>query len=227
MFKLLMLLLAGLWFPGGGDDDPDLGIDEPDPDGSPDEPDPDDDTDDDPAGAGGDDSDLDPEALRAELARVRREAANRRTQLRERESEVQTQQEQINTILQALGITDDTDDDPSAEAERLRTENRRLRTQASFGSVARAAGADEDLAWGYLLARGEIDSLDPDADDFATTLRTRLDAALTEKPSLSVSAPTPPPGPSDFDQPNPDPEDPAGMEMKEYMEWRKKNLTQE
>lgn len=206
--------------PGGSNGSADS-PDEPDEPDQP-EPEPSDEPDDDPDGAGGDDNDLDAEALRAELRKVRQEAANRRRQLRERESQAQTQQEQINAILSALGISDNTDDDPTVEAERLRNENRRLRTQSRFGSVARAAGADEDLTWGYLLARSEIDSLDPDADDFDTTLRERIDAALAAKPSLAVTNPPPPPGPPDLNDPDPQPDDPSQMDMKQFMEWRAK-----
>lgn len=222
MFTWLLPLLTPLRDegPGGsnGGTDPD-----PEPSDPPaDDPPPDDPEGDDPEGVGGDDSDLDPEALRRELERTRREAANRRVQLREREQDIENLQEQNRRILEALGITDDTDDpdDPSAEAERLRTENRRLRTQNRFDAVAREAGADSDLTWGYLLARGEIESLDPDAENFADTLRERIDAALEAKPSLRVTT-TPPPGPPDLDGPDPQPDNPAEMPMDAFMKWRK------
>lgn len=223
MFKLLWLLMLSLWTTSGGDDEPDP---EPEPSQPPADPDPED-PDDDPEGAGGSDSDLDPEALKRELERTRREAANRRVQLREREQDIETLQEQNRRILEALGISDDSDDpdDPSAEAERLRSENRRLRTQNRFDAVAREAGAESDLTWGYLLARGEIESLDPDAENFADTLRERIDAALEAKPSLRVTT-TPPPGPPDLDGPDPQPDNPAEMEMGEFMKWRK-NRNQE
>ena len=206
--------------PGGsnGDDPADPPADDPDPSG---DPDPADDPDD-PSGSGGDDSDLDADALRAELRRVRQEAANRRVQARERERERDELRDQNRRILEALGITSDGDpEDPSAEAERLRTENRRLRTQNRFDAVAREAGADSDLTWGHLLARGEIDGLDPDAEDFETTLRERIDAALERKPNLAVTSTPPPPGPPDLDDPDPQPDDPSSMPMEEFIKWRK------
>lgn len=214
--RLLMFLIAML-FPAG-DDDPEPDTEPTDPPADDPDPEPDDDDD---SGAGGDDNDLDADALRTELAKVRKEAANRRTQLRERENQLATLEEQNKTILKALGIADDTEDDPEARVEELQRENRRLRARQSFDVAAREAGADEDLTWGYLLARGEIDALDPDSDGFSETLQASITSALEAKPSLKTTPAPPPKGGADLDDDgNPDAKSPDEMDMDEFMEWR-------
>jgi TolA-binding protein len=216
--RLLMFLVAFL-FPGG-DDEPDLDTEPADPPADDPPADPDDDE-----AAGGDDSDLDAEALRKELEKTRREAANRRRQLRDSEGRIETLEEQNKAILQALGIASDEDDDPEARVAALQAENRRLRTRQSFDAIAREAGADEDLTWGYLLARGEIDSLDPDSDDFAETLQASISQALEAKPGLATKPAPPPKGGADLnDDSNPDAVNPEEMDMDDYMKWRAENL---
>lgn len=206
---------------GAPDDDDDDEEEEDDPsDDEPEENDDDDEEDD--TAAGGNDSDLDPEALSKELQKARRQAAKYRTERNSERQRIQALEDQNKAILQALGVTSDEDDDPEARAEALQRENRRLRARQTFNAAARAAGADEDLTWGYLLARGEIDSLDPDSDDFDETVQATIDSALEAKPSLAVSPPPPPKGGADLDDDgNPDSPRPEEMDMADYREWRK------
>lgn len=223
MFTRLLAILFGLFFPGGdADPEPDTEPTDPPADDSDSGDDsPPDDTDDSDDGTGGDDSNLDPDALRRELEKTRREAANRRTQLRDREKQLQTLEEQNKTILKALGIADDDEDDPEAKVSQLQAENRRLRARQAFDGVAREAGADEDLTWGYLLARGDIDSLDPDSDDFQDTLQEKVTQALEAKPSLRTTPAPPPKGGADLnDDGNPDAVAPEEMDMDDFMKWR-------
>ena len=213
MFRLLALLFA-LLFPAGGDDDPE-------PDTEPvDDPDPADDPADDPE-PGGDNPPLDAEAMAKELEKARKQAAKYRTERNSERQRIQSLEDQNKAILQALGISSEEDDDPEARVAELQRENRRLRARQSFDVAAREAGADEDLTWGYFLARGEIDALDPDSDDFAETLQASISAALEAKPGLASTPPPPPKGGADLDDDgNPDATPEDELPMKEYMERR-------
>lgn len=220
MLKALWLLLIALFTVG--DTDTDLDDDTTTDDGDDSDDSGDDTDDDDDSGAGGGDNDLDSDALRKELSKTRREAAKHRTERNAERERVTALESQNKAILKALGIADDDDNnDPSVEVEKLRQENARLRTRQSFDASAREAGADEDLTWGYLLARGEIDALDPSSDDFAKTLQESIAAALEAKPSLAIKPRPPSRGGADFDSGD-DTEQvkPEEMEMSDYMKWR-------
>jgi hypothetical protein len=219
MLKTLWLLLAALFTIGGGDPDDDGG-DPPTPDPKPDDPPADPDDEDDPP-AGGDNPPLDPEAMAKEMEKARKQAAKYRTERNAERERIGSLEEQNKAILKALGISEDEDDDPEAKVAQLQAENRRLRSRQDFDRLARDAGADEDLTWGFLLARGEIDTLDPDSDEFEKTVQELVTSALEAKPGLAVKPASPPKGGADLnDDGNPDAVKPEEMDMDEYMAWR-------
>lgn len=221
MLKALWLLLLALFTIPDGDPDPDL---DPDPDDPDPAPDPDPDPDDDP-GAGGADNDLDPEVMRSEMDKARKQAAKYRTERNTEREKIASLEQQNQAILKALGIADDDEDDPSTKADQLSAENRRLRTQLSFTAHAREAGADEDLTWAYLLARGEIDALDPTSDDFDEVLQASIASALEAKPGLATKPRPPSKGGADLDSDdNPANPRPEEMEMDDYAKWRAERL---
>lgn len=181
--------------------------------------------DDDDSGAGGADNDLDPEVMRSEMEKARKQAAKYRTERNTEREKIASLEQQNQAILKALGIADDDEDDPSTKADQFSAENRRLRTQLSFAAHAREAGADEDLTWAYLLARGEIDALDPTSDDFDEVLQASIASALEAKPGLATKPRPPSKGGADLDSDdNPANPRPEEMEMDDYAKWRAERL---
>lgn len=126
------------------------------------------------------------EALQREIRKLRQEAAQYRISKKQAEEQLEKLKR---AVAQALGLEESFDADKAKDqlqalTKRLRDE--RLRN--AFYRQAVKAGVDIELAWGYLLASGDLEHLDPDAQDFEEQLKTALDEAVKAKPGLKASA---------------------------------------
>ena len=129
-------------------------------------------------------TELDTEALQAELKKVRGEAAQYRTKSRDTSQQNEQLQARLNAISQALGL--ETETDPSQELERLSGDLRMARLENAFHREAAGAGADANLTWAYLYANGALDGIDTNGDAKAmrTAMREQIDAALQANAKL-------------------------------------------
>lgn len=152
-----------------------------------------------------------------ELAKVRREAANYRTKLREQEQSAaalkKAQDEQaaktasleevLAKLNQVLNPDANQPPDPAKLAEQLETSRaetakvaadyqrqiRDLTIRAALPGVLSKASADPGLTEAVLTASGALAKLDPSSDTFAADLESAVTAAMTKNPRLKVDAP--------------------------------------
>lgn len=97
-------------------------------------------------------------------------------------------EEQIAAINKTLGLAGDPDPKKLAdELGAVQAENRRLKAEGKVTVAAMAAGADPELTWAFLAAKGV--ALDPAADDFDKKVTEAVKTAVTEKPALLTRAP--------------------------------------
>lgn len=100
-------------------------------------------------------------------------------------------------LLAQLGLEVEKPEDAAAALAAERAERKAERVQNAVERAAGKAGADDDLIAAYLSSKGRLKDLDPSANDFGDKVKTLIEAALVEKPSLKLTtAPvvTPPGG---------------------------------
>lgn len=142
-----------------------------------------DDTDD--GSDGGDD--LDPEAMRSELARARREAAKYR---RERKAAEEARKEFEARVAKALGIDSGDDADGDQLSQRLAerdAEVRELRIDAAITKAVAKHTADEDLLVPWLKGKGLLADLDPESESFTDDLDELVKETVKANPRFRIS----------------------------------------
>lgn len=155
-----------------------------------------------------------------ELAKIRREAANYRTKLRETEAAVAAQQaereqakaeaaslkETLAKLAAVLNPDANQPPDPAqlteqltaaqAETARVQAEYqqqiRDLTIRAALPNVLTQAKADPGLTEAVLTASGALAKLDPSADTFTADLESAVAEAMEKNPRLKVDAPVAP-----------------------------------
>ena len=128
--------------------------------------------------------DLDPKALKAELERARKEAAKYRNERKQWQEKLEALQAQL---AQALGLKKPGELEAEKVAQQfqeLQQRYRQERLRNTFYRLADKHQADVELAYAYMLAAGDFDDLDVEADDFEELLGQRLQAALKANPKL-------------------------------------------
>jgi hypothetical protein len=161
--------------------------------------------------------DAKPDEENSELAKVRREAANYRTKLREREqaeatlkaaseqqqAETNSLKEMLAKLAAVLNPDANTPPDPAKLLEQLtakdellaqkdadyQREIRNLTVRATLPSVLAKASADPQLTEAVLTASGALSKLDPSADTFTADLESAVAAAMEANPRLKIDAP--------------------------------------
>ncbi len=142
-----------------------------------------------------DPSSLSPEVkayLASETARIKAEEAGRERTTSKANAAAEARAE----LLKQLGMKEDVK--PEDAAATIAAKDAALRDLQVGYSVERAAskaGADDELMASYLAGKGRLKDLDPTASDFADKIKSLIDAALVEKPSLKLAGATPPPTP--------------------------------
>lgn len=158
-----------------------------------------------------------PEGENPEIARLRREAANYRTKLRDEEAARQAEAEKLAEteknatelrdmlakLQQVLNPDAPTEEAPDpvklaeqlAAAEQARealaaekdAKIRELTVKAALPGVLSKAQADPDLTVAVLTASGALGTLDPTADTFASDLEAVVAAAVDKNPKLRTT----------------------------------------
>lgn len=118
---------------------------------------------------------------------ARADAGKARTTAKE-----QAAQEARDELLKKLGLKTDGQPDVTPEqlAEQLasrETQLYNLRVETALAKSAKAHGADEDLVTAVLAHSGQLDDLDPDADDFTSKLDALVRAAVEGNPKLKAA----------------------------------------
>lgn len=132
----------------------------------------------------------DPAALRAEIARLRRENGTARTAARDKAA-TDARNAVVQDIGKALGLIKDGDKAPSAEvlAEQVRTSTAAARTASVELAVFRAAGsagADADALLDSRAFLAKVADLDPAAADFQTKVTAAINDAVKANPKLKT-----------------------------------------
>ena len=76
------------------------------------------------------------------------------------------------------------------EVTKLQNENKNLKLMQAFNNVVSAEGADEELTWSYLMAKGGLTDLDVDDPELSNKLGELITKAIEVKPNLKASAST-------------------------------------
>lgn len=127
--------------------------------------------------------------VEAELDRARKEAAKYRTRNEEEANAV------VLAVRQALGIApEDAAKDPEALAKKLEETSsraaeleglvRELRLEKAFSAAASKTGADPDLTWAVLKARGSVSEVDVDSENLGEALVALIEAEIEKNPKL-------------------------------------------
>lgn len=132
----------------------------------------------------------DPAELQEALNRANAQAAAERTRRTTAETERQQALEAFKPIAKLLGLDTGDDPDPAQLQKALADTQAALRTERITNSITRLAsqeGADPELTLRYLRGGNELDELDPAAEDFAASLKTIVQAAISSTPALKAA----------------------------------------
>ncbi|MCL4473554.1 MAG: hypothetical protein M1455_06395 [Actinobacteria bacterium] len=138
----------------------------------------------------GDDSSDDVEALRKEIAKLRKENAKRRTDSRDAKQAKDATEGKLKAIAKALGV--DSDDEPDVDAlksqlEKTSSEMKSLKIEKAISRAAKKHGADAEALTDSRSFMKDADALDLDDDDFADALGTLVETAVKNNPKLKAS----------------------------------------
>jgi hypothetical protein len=122
------------------------------------------------------------------IQRANKEAAKFRVEKKETEEKYDAL---IQNLGKALGFVEE-DNANNAEAlaekvEKLQSENTSLKLMQAFGNVVKTEGADEELTWSYLMAKGQLTELDVDDTELSSKLAELVKVAIESKPALAAS----------------------------------------
>jgi hypothetical protein len=122
------------------------------------------------------------------IQRANKEAAKFRVEKKETEEKYDSL---IQNLGKALGFVEE-DNANNAEAlaekvEKLQSENTSLKLMQAFGNVVKTEGADEELTWSYLMAKGQLSELDVDDTELSSKLAELVKVAIESKPALAAS----------------------------------------
>lgn len=150
----------------------------------------DEDTDD--GGTGGDDDPGDDAAGKAEVARLRREAAKYRRQLREAQANGnKATKDAVAKVLQALGVEDPNQVTPEQLAEQNKATLSKLRERTVELGVTRAAvaaGANPEALLDSRSFMAGLADLDPEDSDYQAQVADAVKSAIKKNPSLKGTA---------------------------------------
>ena len=122
------------------------------------------------------------------IQRANKEAAKFRVEKNEVEDKYKNL---IDNLGKALGFVEENTNDAEALAdkvEKLQSENKNLKLMQAFNNVVKTEGADEELTWSYLMAKGGLTELDVDDPELTGKLTEMIGAAVESKPVLKTDA---------------------------------------
>jgi hypothetical protein len=139
------------------------------------------------ADEGGSSDDVD--ALKKEIAKLRKENAKRRTDTRTAKQAKDDTERKLKAIAKALGIEDGDEPDVDALKEKLAkvsSETKSLKIERALNRAANKHGADSEALTDSRSFMKDADALDPDDDDFAGALDELVKSAVENNPKLKA-----------------------------------------
>jgi len=122
------------------------------------------------------------------IQRANKEAAKFRVEKKETEEKYDAL---IQNLGKALGFVEE-DNANNAEAladevTKLQSENRSLKLMQAFNNVVKTEGADDELTWSYLMAKGQLGELDVEDTELSSKLSELVKEAIESKPALKAA----------------------------------------
>lgn len=122
------------------------------------------------------------------IQRANKEAAKFRVEKKETEEKYDAL---IQNLGKALGFVEE-DNANNAEAladevTKLQSENRSLKLMQAFNNVVKTEGADDELTWSYLMAKGQLGELDVEDTELSSKLAELVKQAIESKPALKAA----------------------------------------
>jgi|TARA_B100001094_G_C18061271_1_gene735198 hypothetical protein len=124
------------------------------------------------------------------IQRANKEAAKFRVEKNEVEGKYD---DLIQNLGKALGFVEEDNannaDALADEVQKLQDENKNLKLMQAFNNVVTTEGADDELTWSYLMAKGELTEMDANDPELKAKLSEKIKAAIEVKPVLKSDLP--------------------------------------
>jgi len=119
------------------------------------------------------------------IQRANKEAAKFRVEKKETEEKYDSL---IQNLGKALGFVEEDNannaETLAEEVTKLQSENRSLKLMQAFNNVVKTEGADDELTWSYLMAKGQLGELDVEDTELSSKLAELVKQAIESKPAL-------------------------------------------
>jgi len=123
------------------------------------------------------------------IQRANKEAAKFRVEKKETEEKYDSL---IQNLGKALGFVEEDDannaETLAEEVTKLQSENRSLKLMQAFNNVVKTEGADDELTWSYLMAKGQLGELDVEDTELSSKLAELVKQAIESKPALKCGS---------------------------------------
>ncbi len=124
------------------------------------------------------------------IQRANKEAAKFRVEKNEVEGKYD---DLIQNLGKALGFVEEDNannaDALADEVQKLQDENKNLKLMQAFNNVVTTEGADDELTWSYLMAKGGLTEMDANDPELKAKLSEKIKAAIEVKPVLKSDLP--------------------------------------
>ena len=124
------------------------------------------------------------------IQRANKEAAKFRVEKNEVEGKYD---DLIQNLGKALGFVEEDNannaDALADEVQKLQDENKNLKLMQAFNNVVTTEGADDELTWSYVMAKGELTEMDANDPELKAKLSEKIKAAIEVKPVLKSDLP--------------------------------------
>lgn len=122
------------------------------------------------------------------IQRANKEAAKFRVEKKETEEKYDAL---IQNLGKALGFVEEDNannaETLAEEVTKLQSENRSLKLMQAFNNVVKTEGADDELTWSYLMAKGQLGELDVEDTELSSKLSELVKEAIESKPALKAA----------------------------------------
>jgi len=122
------------------------------------------------------------------IQRANKEAAKFRVEKKETEEKYDAL---IQNLGKALGFVEEDNannaETLAEEVTKLQSENRSLKLMQAFNNVVKTEGADDELTWSYLMAKGQLGELDVEDTELSSKLAELVKQAIESKPALKAA----------------------------------------
>lgn len=127
-----------------------------------------------------------PDQMQAEIQRLRRENGSYRT---DRNAERDRSQEIVSAVSQALGVTQESAQDPQEVQRQLDARNQdynRERARNQVYQAAMAQNADPSLAWALLYSENTLANANPDGEGFSDLVNAEVANLAQSNPRVRM-----------------------------------------